>query len=173
MKKQFRLPLVMAALLVAGMPAGVQAQKLFFLFAHGQYASPVQNNFRNNYNYGAGAEGGAGLGFGKTFVIGTVGYTLFNAAAKSEAGNLTYIPVKIGLRHYILPGNLLFIHADAGMATIKIKGDGSSSRFTGDVGAGVKLGPLEAGVAYNGFSQSDPSGYASWLEFKVGWRMGL
>ena len=64
-------------------------------------------------------------------------------------------------------------HADAGVANIKIKGADSHTRFTSDVGAGVKLGPLEAGVAYEGFSQGDPSGFASWIGFKLGWRFGI
>jgi hypothetical protein len=69
--------------------------------------------------------------------------------------------------------NLIYIHADAGVANLKVKGSNSFSRFTGDVGAGVKLGPLEAGIAYDGFSKKDPYIGASWLAFKVGWRIGL
>jgi len=168
-----RASLVLVTLLIAGTYTSANAQKLFFLFAHGQYLSPLQTNFKNNYNFGLGAEAGVGLGVGKTFFTGTVGYAAFDAKSGSEAGSLTYVPMKLGIRHYFLPMNLLYIHADGGVANIKVKGGSSSSRFTGDVGAGVKLGPLEAGIAYDGFSQGDPSGYASWLAFKVGWRMGL
>jgi hypothetical protein len=165
--------LAIAIVLIAGVSTSVKAQKLFFVFAHGQYATPLQSNLKNNYNFGLGAEGGAGIGFGKTFITATVGYSVFDARSGTEAGNLTYVPIKAGFRKYFLPMNLLYIHADAGVANVKVKGGGSSSRFTGDVGAGVKLGPLEAGVAYEGFSQSDPSGFASWLAFKLGWRLGL
>jgi hypothetical protein len=175
MKTTIGLPVVLAGLLAAGLPARVQAQKLFFVFVHGQYATPSQTSFKDNYNFGLGAEGGAGIGFGKTFFTGTVGYTVFDAKSNTESGkgNLTYVPMKLGIRRYFLPGHLLFVHADAGVAHIKEKSAGSYSRFTGDVGAGVKLGPLEAGVAYDGFSQSDPSGFASWIGFKLGWRFGL
>jgi len=174
MKYGIRSIMVMAILLVAGLCSGVQAQKLFFVFVHGQYASPVQNSFKNDYNYGVGAEGGAGIGFGaKTFLTGTVGYTVFNSPSK-ELGNITYVPMKVGLRRYLLPGNLLFVHADAGVASIKDKTTNSSySRFTADIGAGAKLGPFELGVAYDGFKREGASGYASWLGFKAGWRFGL
>ncbi len=64
MKYGIRSLMVMAILLIAGLYNGVQAQKLFFAFAHGQYASPVQTSFKNDYNYGVGAEGGVGIGFG-------------------------------------------------------------------------------------------------------------
>ncbi|THU37114.1 hypothetical protein FAM09_19375 [Niastella caeni] len=165
--------MVLAVLLVTGIFSGAHAQKLFFLFAHGQYASPVQSSFKNDYNFGLGAEGGVGIGTGKTFFTGTVGYTVFDARS-GEVGNITYVPMKVGLRRYFLPANLLFIHADAGVAHIKDKTTNSTySRFTADVGAGAKLGPFEVGVAYDGFSRSGSSGYASWLAFKAGWRFGL
>jgi hypothetical protein len=169
----FRSTIVLTLILMTAV-AGAKAQKLFFIFAHGQYASPLDANFKDNYSYGLGAEGGVGIGTGKTFFIGTIGYTYFNDRAGSGAGNLTYVPMKIGVRHYLLPGKLIFIQADAGIGTINNKSKGgSTSRFTGDIGAGVKLGPLEVGVSYDGFSRSDPSGYASWLAFKAGWRIGL
>ena len=164
---------LVAILLIAGSYNSAQAQKLFFVFAHGQYASPLQNSFKNDYNYGAGAEAGAGIGFGsKTFLTGTLGYTIFNSPSK-EIGNITYVPMKLGFRRYFLPANLIFIHADAGVAHITDKtNDSKYTRFSGDVGAGVKLGPFEVGVAYDGFAKEE-SGYASWFAFKAGWRFGL
>src|SRR5438105_1221402 len=174
MKTSIRISTTIVLFLVAGMFTATRAQKLVFLFAHGQYATPVQTDFKNSYSMGLGAEAGLGVGLGKTFFTGTIGYTFFNAKSGTEAGNITYAPVKLGIRHYLLPGNLLFIHADAGVAHIKDKTTNTSySGFTGDVGAGVKLGPFELGVAYDGFSRSDPSGYASWLAFKAGWKFGL
>jgi len=175
MKRLIGLPAVLIALLAVGLPTRVHAQKLFFVFAHGQYASPSQTNFKNNYNFGAGGEVGAGIGAGKTFFTGTIGYTVFDAKPQPEASthNLVYVPMKLGIRRYFFPAKLLFVHADAGVANIKIKGADSHTRFTSDVGAGVKLGPLEAGVAYEGFSQGDPSGFASWIGFKLGWRFGI
>lgn len=158
------------AICLTGICTGAKAQKLFFLFGHGQYASPA-GSFKDNYGFGLGAEAGAGIGAGKTFFTGTVGYTYFDAKSGKEAGNLTYIPMKLGLRHYLLPGNLLFIHADAGVANIKERNTGEkSSHFTADVGGGVKLGPMEVGIVYDGFSDN---GFNSWIGFKVGWRIGL
>jgi len=172
MKYGVRSLMAIALMLIAGFYNHAQAQKLVFLFAHGQYASPVQSGFKNDYNFGLGAEGGVGLGTGKTFFTGTVGYMVFDAS-KGEVGNITYVPVKVGLRRYFLPMNLLFIHVDAGVGHIKDKTTNTNySRFTGDVGAGAKLGPFEIGVAYDGFSR-DGGGYASWIGFKGGWRFGL
>lgn len=170
MKLSIRISMILAILITTGLFSGVQAQKLFFVFLHGQYLTPTDKDFKNGYNFGAGAEGGAGVGLGKTFITGTVGYSVFDA---KEGSNLTMVPMKLGLRHYFLPMNLIYIHADAGVAKLKVKGSDSFSRFTGDVGAGVKLGPLEAGLAYEGFSKKDPDGGASWLAVKVGWRIGL
>jgi hypothetical protein len=173
MKYSIRLLIPVAIMLLAGIYNGAQAQKLFFVFAHGQYASPLQASFKNDYNFGLGAEAGAGIGFGsKTFLTGTVGYTVFDARVK-DLKNITFVPMKLGFRRYFLPANLLFIHADAGVAHIKDKTNNAAySRFSGDVGAGVKLGPFEVGVAYDGFAKEE-AGYASWLAFKAGWRFGL
>jgi len=164
---------VVAIVLIAGIYNSVHAQKVFFVFAHAQYASPVQASFKNDYNYGVGGEAGAGINLGKkTFLTGTAGYTVFNAPSK-EIGNITYVPMKLGVRKYFLPTNLLFIHADAGVAHIKDKTYNSSySRFSGDVGAGIKLGLFELGIDYDGFSRVN-DGYASWFAFKAGWHFGL
>lgn len=169
----FRSLMVAAVLLMAARYNNAQAQKLFFVFAHGQYATPVQASFKNDYNFGLGAEAGIGIGPGKTKLVGTVGYTVFDAKS-GKVGNITYVPMKVGLRRYFLPGNILFLHADAGIGHIKDKTTNSSySRFTADVGAGAKLGPFEVGVAYDGFKRAGADGYASWLAFKAGWRFGL
>src|SRR6185503_5201043 len=159
-----------ATLLLSGIYTGAQAQKVFFLFAHGQYASPVKKSFSDNYGYGMGAEAGAGIGAGKTFFTGTVGYSFFDARSGTEASNLTYIPIKFGVRKYFLPANLIFLHADAGMAKLKVKGGDNFSRFTADVGGGVKLGPLELGIAYDGFVDD---GFNSWVSIKAGFRIGI
>jgi hypothetical protein len=174
MKYGVRSLIVMAFLLIAGLFSHVQAQKVFFVFAHGQYATPVQTSFKNDYNFGLGAEGGAGIAVGKkTFLTGTVGYTFFDAKS-GKGGNITLIPMKLGVRKYFLPTNLLYVHADAGVASIKDKTINSTySRFTADVGAGVKLGAIEMGLAFDGFSRKEPSGFASWVAFKAGYRFGL
>ena len=156
---------------LTGLYTGAQAQKLFFIFAHGQYSSPLQNTFKDNYNYGLGGEAGIGIGPGKTKITGTVGYHFFNSPAGHEASDLTVVPMKLGIRRYILPANLIYLHADAGVANIKENGSERTSGFTADVGAGVKLGPLEVGIAYDGFNYQDA--FRSFIAFKAGWRLGL
>jgi hypothetical protein len=107
MKCGIRSLLVIAVMLVTGVSSGVQAQKLFFLFAHGQYATPVQNSFKNDYNYGVGADAGVGIGTGKTKLVGTVGYMVFDAKS-GEVGNITYVPMKVGIRRYFFPALIYF-----------------------------------------------------------------
>jgi len=166
--------LAIVLLSVAGLNNKASAQHLVFLFAHASYDVPVDKDFKNNYTYGLGAEGGVGLGTGRTFFTGTIGYTQFEANPGKGVNNLSYVPVKIGFRHYLLIGKVLFINADAGIGTITDRVTHTSqSRFTADIGPGVKLGPFEAILNYDGFTRSDPSGYASWLAFKIGWRIGL
>ena len=78
----------------------------------------------------------------------------------------------LSVRKYFLPTNLLFVHADAGIGKINDKTDNSSStRFSADMGGGVKLGLFEMGVAFDGFVRD--GGFASWFGFKAGWRFGL
>lgn len=155
-------------------PRHLQAQKLFFLFAHGLYATPVDSYFKNNYNYGLGIEGGAGVGTGNTFLVGTIGYTFFSNASGSKYGNTFYYPIKVGLRHYLLVGKILFFNVDAGVGYIK-NNIVNSSRFTGDIGLGVKLGPVEVMGDYDGFTRTsgENSGYSSWIGIKAGVRFGL
>lgn len=150
------------------------AQKLFSVFAHGVYAQPLDENFNNNYNAGLGVEGGVRIAINRTALVGTIGYTNFFSSSNSELGNLQYIPVKIGLRQYIV-SRLLFIHGDVGIG--KITGDlyNAQSRFSGDIGVGVKLTGFEVQLDYDGFTRKSPdvSGYSSWIGLKAGFSLGL
>ena len=121
-----------------------------------------------------GVEGGAGIGTGRTFLIATVGYTSFRSVSGNSFGNTSYIPLKAGIRHYLIVGKILFIHADGGAGIIK-NNIVNSSRFSGDIGLGVKLGPVEVLADYDGFtrSSSENSGYSSWIGIKAGFRFGL
>jgi hypothetical protein len=69
---------------------------------------------------------------------------------------------------------VLFIHADGGVAFIK-NNIVNSSRFSGDIGVGVTLGPIEVLADYDGFTRSsaENSGYSSWIGIKAGFRFGL
>lgn len=147
------------------------AQQLVFLFGHGVWANPSDKNFKDTHKTGLGVEGGAAIGWNKTFIVGTIGYSSFGADGSNTKGSLSYVPLKAGLRQYIF-SKLIYIHGDLGIATIKDDG-GSKSPFSGDIGAGVKLGMFEAQLDYDGFSRSDPSGYASWIGIKAGINIGL
>ena len=174
MKKNLCLFFLLSILAFLFSSNKLQAQKLFFLFAHGQYALPTDSYFKHNYNYGLGVEGGAGIGTGRTFFVGTVGYTSFTSVSGNDFGNSSFVPIKGGIRHYLLVGKILFIHADGGVAFIK-NNIVNSSRFSGDIGVGVKLGPIEVLADYDGFTRSsaENSGYSSWIGIKAGFRFGL
>src|SRR5215475_14207731 len=140
------------------------AQKLIFLFGHVVYSAPVDTYFSHNYSSGIGVEGGIGFGVNKTFLVGTIGYSSFTAYAENPYGKLSFVPVKVGIRHYLLVGNLLFLNADAGIGILK-NGLYNGSRFSADIGLGVKLGPFEVMADYDGYtnSSSETSGYSSWI----------
>jgi len=148
------------------------AQRLVFLFGHGVYSVPAGTNFKNAYRFGLGGEVGVGVGLlGKTFITGAVGYTDFVHSSSSEMGNLQYTPVKVGIRHYLL-ARVLFVHGDLGPGFFKQnKVDNKFTKFTGDIGVGVKLAGLEVSADYDGILGSNPSG--SWFALKAGFNFGL
>ncbi|HWB25526.1 MAG TPA: hypothetical protein VG738_08590 [Chitinophagaceae bacterium] len=150
----------------------LKAQKLVFLFGHAVYSTPAGSAFKDAYNFGAGGEAGVGVGLlGKTFFTGTVGYTDFFHSSANSSGNLSYIPVKAGIRHYLF-AKMLFIHGDIGAGFIKEnKINYSATKATGDLGVGIKLAGLELLADYDGFLGNNPSG--SWFGFKAGFSFGL
>lgn len=174
MKKNICITSFLTLLIVVCSIGSLHAQKVFFLFAHGLYALPADSYFKHNYNYGLGVEGGAGIGTGRTFLVATVGYTSFTSVSGNSLGNASYVPLKAGIRHYLLVGKILFLHADGGVGFIK-NNVVNSSRFSGDIGLGVKLGPVEVLADYDGFtrSSSENTGYSSWIGIKAGFRFGL
>ncbi|MEX6686651.1 hypothetical protein QTN47_04055 [Danxiaibacter flavus] len=151
----------------------LNAQKLVFLFGHGIYDAPT-GSMANYYNYGLGVEGGVGIGLNKTFLTGTIGYTNFFNKSGSPAGDLKYVPIKVGLRHYLVT-KLLFFNLNAGVASVDNKLMSGSARFTADAGLGAKVGPLDLGINYDGFAGTNgvSSGWNSWFSFKAGFRIGL
>jgi hypothetical protein len=158
----------------------VNAQHVGFVFGHALYAEPVDKNFKNNYNAGLGVEAGGGIGWNKTFLMGTIGYTNFfhkNVTVNNQGGpyasgnDLHFIPVKAGVRQYIVM-KTIYLHGDIGLGNIADK-TSNDSRFSGDIGAGVKFAHFEIQVDYDGFTRKDPSGYASWLALKAGLEFGL
>ncbi|QEC67391.1 hypothetical protein FRZ67_08805 [Panacibacter ginsenosidivorans] len=170
-KKQ--LLILLAGCFACFVPGKLRAQKLFFLYAHGLYANPVDKNFKDNNKYGVGVEGGAAVGWGKTFIVGTVGYTSFSNSDKNTAGKTSYVPLKVGLRQYVF-SKFIYLHGDVGAG--KIKNDlYDYSAFSGDIGVGIKLTAFEVQLDYDGFTRKspEPSGYASWIGIKAGFNLGL
>lgn len=159
----------------------VHAQRLFTIFVNGMYNAPSGSTFSNAYNGGAGVEAGAGIGWGRTFLTGTLGYNWFHAKGSyknivTDAGNLTTTPVKLGIRQYLF-GRILFIKADGGVAFTDNKHD-NGSKFIADAGIGVKLAGLNLGIDHNwlNFGLGSPctdKKWISWVGFKAGWSFGL
>ena len=169
----FRLSLLVFISMLAFQYQG-RAQKLIFLFGHVVYSAPVDTYFAHNYSCGIGVEGGLGFGTNRTFLMGTIGYSNFSAYSENPYGKLSFIPVKVGIRHYLLVGKLLFLNADAGVGILK-NGLYNGSRFSADIGLGVKLGPFEVMADYDGYSNSssETSGYSSWIGIKAGMTFGF
>lgn len=151
--------------------AQAKAQRLFFAFAHGEYATAL-GDLKNANDKGLGVEAGVGIGMNKTFFIGTLGYTWLRTAdnsATASYGSLRYNPVKVGIRRYVFRRNL-FLKADAGLANMKYaKLSSGSSHFTAGAGAGVKFTGLEVLAEYTTVT----GGFGSWVSLKAGFTIGL
>lgn len=134
------------------------------------YAKP-QGGFNDAYSFGGGGEVFGGAGLGKTFIIATAGFSAFKATSGIHSGNVTYLPVKIGLKQYIFR-KLLFINADVGRAIVKNK-NFNESRFTRGIGFGAKLLGLEAALYYDGWKNVHASGFSNSVNIKAGWSISL
>jgi hypothetical protein len=166
-----KIILFVASTMLVAYCNNLNAQHLILLFGHGIYATPTDKNFKRGYNNGLGVEVGGGIGWNKTFIVGTIGYTHFFKEGDNSAGDAGIVPFKVGLRQYIF-SKLIYIHADVGADKIKNK-ISSDSRFSADIGAGIRLGLFELQLDYDGYARDDPSGFASWVGFKAGFAFGL
>ena len=114
----------------------------YFLFAR------PQGNFSDAYSFGGGGEVFGGVGLSKTFIIATTGFSAFASRSGIHSGTLTYVPLKIGLKHYLFR-KIVFVNADVGIASVKNK-EFNASQFTRGIGFGAKLLGLEAALYYDG-----------------------
>lgn len=133
------------------------------------YATP-HGNFKDAYGFGIGGELVGGVGLGSTYVIGSIGNIWYKATGNTSAGNLTTVPVKVGLKRYLLL-NKFFINGDVGAATLKVN-NVSSRAFTAGFGGGIKLLGLEAGLYFNTFKNNigySKSGFSNNTQLKIGW----
>lgn len=131
-KAQFKLPKVLA-------------------FGNFTYSLP-QGSFGTlykTYGNGNGFEIGGGIGFGKNILYASTGYLSYGSKA---AGNYNVIPVKIGLRRYLLMG--LFLNGAVGFTSQSYSyNSATKSSFLYEVGAGLKiLHIIEIGGAYSGWN---------------------
>lgn len=162
-------------LLFSFVSTNLKAQKLVYVFGRAIYSTPVSKSFKNNFNTGFGVEGGAGIGFGKTFFTGTLAYDHFFAPKNIyNIHDASFTIIKPGIKQYVL-SKILFVNVDAGVAMGKYRQDmnNTRSRFTADIGAGVSLTKLEIAATFEAIKQSSPEGFASWASLKAGWKFGL
>lgn len=169
MKSGFKIVLLIG--LLFNLSNKLQAQRLFFVFAHGQYSVPASSTLSDDYNYGIGGEVGGGVGFKNTFVTGMIGHSSFNDKSGSAFGNLKYTPVRFGVRQYLFR-RMLYANANGGFATVKNEAM-KETKFTTSVGVGAKLLGLEVEAAYEGINISAPNGWAGWFGLKAGMVFGL
>jgi hypothetical protein len=136
------------------------------------YVSP-RGNYANDFKAGPGGEILAGIGLGKTFVVGTAGYAyLFDTKSNGE-GNLIYKPIKIGVRHYLL-AKRLFVNADVGRATIKGGNKATEeTRFIRGYGAGLRLLGIEAGLYFDDWKREGSLGFNNTVQYKLGYNITL
>jgi len=106
--------------------------------------------YKTYYN-GNGFEIGGGIGFGKNMLFASTGYISYGSKA---AGNYNVIPVKIGLRRYLLMG--LFLNGAVGLASQSYSYNSyTKSSFLYEVGIGFKLlHIIEIGGAYSGWNNA-------------------
>jgi hypothetical protein len=134
------------------------------------YSAP-KGDFASNYKGGVGGEVIGGIGLGKTYLVGTLGYSRF--LSKANARDITYKPMKIGVRQFIL-GRQIFINADIGNARIKDKTENTTeNHFTRGFGGGVKLAGIEAALYYDGWKNANSSTFSNSLQFKLGWNITI
>ena len=162
-----KLPKILLLIFSVIIFSKTNAQRLFFVFGHAEYASAT-GDLKNVNDNGLGVEAGVGIGMSKTFFIGTIGSTWIKATNANPLGSLRYTPVKVGIRRYIFRKNL-FLKADAGLANMKYsKANDGDSKFTYTAGAGFKFTGFEVIGDYTHVGD-----YGSWLSVKAGFTIGL
>jgi len=154
---QFFLIAIMASLLTTKTLAQLPKALVFGNFT---YANP-QGSLSSSYSNGSGFEIGGGIGFGKSILYGSTGYVTYTAKSGTP-GDLKVIPVKLGLRRYLLFG--LFVNAAVGLANQSYIVNSSygqapkainESGFLYEAGAGIKiLHVIEIGADYTGWSHN-------------------
>ncbi len=157
----------------AGISSMAQIKKPGLLLGGNLVYNMPKGNFANDYKNGVGAEVSAGLGYGKTYLVGTMGYMYLMDRGTSNTSNTTYKPFKIGIRRYLI-GKNLFINADVGKFSIISKDKNTKpSTYTHGFGAGIRLLGIEAALYRDSWKNPNLPGFSNSLQYKLGWNFTL
>ena len=112
------------------------------------YANPL-GKFRKDYQFGFGAEVYGGVGWDKTFIIGTLAYRVLADEWCFCYNMMENTTVKVGLRQFFLRKHI-FVQGDVGIASVK-KGGAVATSFSPGIGTGVRLKRIEFSLYYDTF----------------------
>ena len=175
MRKISKLSLFLLLVLVFSSETEAQIIKRprALLFGNLAYVSPYGAGLDANYRGGVAGEFGGGLGLGKTMLTGSIGYQLISSRSGVAAGNLRIIPIKVGIRRYLVGS--IFLQANGGIASQSYAHNGpSGSSFVYELGGGLKLLKLlELQLTTNSWKQPSASARSNALFFKAGWSIRL
>jgi hypothetical protein len=176
MKKYCLLPVICSFFLLVGKTGYAQAGLIkkpgVTLGGNLVYSMP-RGQFADRYKFGFGGEVYAGVGWGSTYLIGTLGITKYEKQS-SVSNAISTVPFTIGLRKYLLLKRL-FINGDLGSTSIKF-GNSSTNAFTAGFGGGLRLLGLEVALYYNAMKNTyleSPKGYSNSVNVKIGWNFTL
>jgi hypothetical protein len=143
------------------------------VFGNLAYADPAGNGLNANYRAGVAGEFGGGLGLGKTIFTGSIGYQLFSSRPGVAAGNLRIVPVKVGVRRYLVGS--IFLQANGGLATQSYAHSGTKgASFVYELGGGLKiLKLLEVQLTTNSWKQPTSTVRSNAWFLKAGWSLRL
>ena len=169
----FFLFVTMSLLFSSGLSAQLIKRPRALLFGNLSYLSPSNDALKLNFKGGVAGEFGAGLGLGKTMLTGSIGYQLYSSRGGVASGNLRVIPVKAGIRRYLIGS--IFLQANGGIAFQSYaNANNSGSSFVYELGAGLKLLKLlELQLTTNGWKQPGAPNQSKALFFKAGWSIRI
>lgn len=175
MRKVSKLSLfiIIATFFCSTLEAQILKRPRALVFGNLAYASPAGSGLDQNYRAGVAGEFGGGLGLGKTIFTGSIGYQLFSSRPGVTAGNLRIVPVKVGVRRYLLGS--IFLQAHGGIATQSYAYSGTKgSSFVYELGGGLKLlKMLEIQLTTNSWKQPASFNRSNAWFLKAGWSLRL
>ncbi len=143
------------------------------LIANANYATPANDAFTDVNKAGLGVEAGAGLGYGSTMFMATLGYQRFGASTTNLAGDLNVTSIKAGLRQYILLGRL-FLLGNIGTAIQSYSGISTKgSNLIYEFGGGFRLLGLELQLSKSYWQQPINTPASNAFNVKVGFSFKL